>query len=185
MPTEHTQKVRDYSWARQMEAVCITVIHRGDRDAVSKALRLDPHSERHATFATTEGEWSDDRAVVQLWPCGEHLVVVEPYGFAGSLPETLLPIVVGRDAVSIYWNVNAQMQVTIVDLGEIVREFDPLMYDDGGRPLPEEDGLGFGNPDRDVRGGALNVLERRMGVVLTEKAVLHTEQPTFLTLARE
>jgi len=49
--------------------------------------------------------------------------------------------------------------------------------------LPEEDGLDFGDSEQDVRGGALNVLERRTGLVLTEEALLHTEHPTFFALA--
>jgi len=183
MATERWRQVRDHSWVKQMEAVCITVIFRGSRDAVFEALGVDAESEHRATFATAEGEWSEDRDVVQVWRSGEHLVVVEPNGFAGSLLETLLAMVQGRDAASVYWNVNAHMKVVIVDAGEVVREFDPLLYDDGGRPLPEEDGLGFGDSDQDVQDGALNVLERRTGVVLTEEALLRSEHPTFFALA--
>jgi hypothetical protein len=183
MGTERRQSVRDYSWVNQIEAVCITVIFRGSRDAVFEVLGVDANSEHRATFANAEGEQSEDREVVQIWRSGAHLVVVEPNGFAGSLLETLVPMVQGRDAVSVYWNVNAHMRVVIVDGGEVVREFDPLLYDDGGAPLLEEDGLGFGDPKKDVQGGALNVLERRTGVVLTEEAVLHTEHPTFFALA--
>lgn len=180
--TRKRLKVRDYSWARQMEAVCITAIHRGSEAAVLTALSADVGSQHLADFATALGEQEEDRTVVQLWRQGEHLIVAEPNGFAGSLPNTLLPMVGDRDAVSVYWNVNANMRVVVVDLGDIVRTFDPLMYDDGDRPLAEEAGLGFGDPDNDVIGGALNVLERRTGVVLTEK-VVGEQHPTYFAMA--
>ncbi len=180
--TRKKLKVRDYSWVNQMEAVCITVIHCGDQAAVFKALGVDVDSQHQTDFATALGEQNEDREVVQIWRQGEHLVVVEPNGFAGSLSDTLVPMVGGRDAVSVYWNVNANMRVVVVDLGEIVRTFDPLMYDDGDRPLPEEAGLGFGDSDNDVSGGALNVLERRTGVVLTEEVMLGEQHPTFFAM---
>lgn len=138
MTSRKLPRVRDYSWAEEIEAVCVTAIDRGRRDAVVAALALDVGSEYPATFAAAEHEQSEDRVVVQVYAVGDHLVVVEPNGFAGSLPETLLPMVDGRDAVSVFWNVNANMRVLLVDLGEVVREFDPLLYDDGGRPMPEE-----------------------------------------------
>jgi len=119
MATERLQQVRDYSWVNQMEAVCITVIFRGSRDAVFEVLGVDADSEHRAIFATAEGEQSEDREVVQVWRSGEHLLVVEPNGFAGSLPETLLPMVQDHDAVSVYWNVNANMRVVIVDNGDV------------------------------------------------------------------
>lgn len=173
------QRVRDYSWAKQIEAICITVIRGGDRRVVLEAFDAKPESEHQVDFATADAEWAVGKVTLQLWNVGEHLVVVEPNGFFGSLPQTLLPMVKRKDAVAVFWNVSAHMRVLVVEAGKIVRDFDPLLYDDGGQPLPEEAGLGFGDPEEDVCGGAMNVLERRLGVVLTEEAVLRTARPTF------
>lgn len=178
-PVKRKAKVRDHSWAKQIEAICVTVIREGNQGAVLDAFRADLASEHPAVFAEADRDWSEGQVVVQVWPVGKHLVVVEPNGFFGSLRESLLSMLQGRDAVSVFWNVNAHMRVLVAKDGEVVREFDPLMYDDGGRPLPEEAGLGFGDPESDVRGGALNLLERRLGVVLSEDLLLKTPQPTF------
>lgn len=74
--------IRDYSWARQVEAACITVIHRGSEAAVFGALGVDVGSEHLADFATALGEQHVDRAVVQLWHQREHLVVLDEHAVA-------------------------------------------------------------------------------------------------------
>ena len=169
----------DYAWAEAIEAACIVVVRDGDRDAIVGAIGANPSTERAATFREAEAAWNPDAAPVQVWTSGRFVIVVEPNGYFGSLDETLATLAPEQDAVSLFWNVNSVMQVTVLARGRVVRRFDPLMYDDGEPPLDEEKGLPFGTDDGDLKAAALVVLERRLGVVLTERALLDDPHPTF------
>ena len=169
----------DNAWAEAIEAVCIVVIRDGDRGAILDAMGASRASEHAATFREAEAAWDADAVPVQLWTTGRFSIVVEPNGYQGSLEETLVALAPKQDAVSLFWNANAEMQVMVLEGGKVVRTFDPLMYDDGEPPLAEESGLPFGTDDGDLQAAVLTFLERRLGFVLTEKALLDEAHPTF------
>ena len=171
-------EARDYQWVDRVEAACLTVIVGGSEQAVLAALGAAPETRHMASFRPAEAAWSRDSAPLQIWSSQKYLVIVEPNGYQASLPETLLAMADGADAVSVFWNINAQMQVAVASHGEIVRTFDPLMYDDGEPPLSEEHGLTFGS-DGAVLPAAFVFLERRTGFVATAVDVVDAEHPTY------
>src|SRR5262249_33143347 len=149
------------------EAACITVAFATSEKDLVEAFGADPSSCRLATFHEAEDMWSEDATPVQIWTSGERTIVVEPNGYLASLPEHQEKIARQGDAVSVFWNVNAVMRVLVLRGGALVREFDPLLYDDGGPPLPEEAGLAFGTTEQ-PRSAALAFLERCTGFVASE-----------------
>ena len=105
-------------------------------------------------------------------------VFVEPWGWGTSISEIVAGVSKGGSAISVFWNVNAVMRVVVARDGAVVREFDPLLYDDGGVPMPEEAGLPFGETGP-CRGAALLVAERLTGVAVTRNWLLDRRRPTF------
>lgn len=97
-------------------------------------------------------------------------VVVEGNGFEATTPGTLERLTVGSHCAGvIYRSVNADMQFVWAHDGEIVRSFDPLLYDipGVGDVLPEEGGFrfGFGSPTA----SSFALLERLTGLSLTQE----------------
>lgn len=105
-------------------------------------------------------------------------IFVEPWGWATSLSEIVAGISTGGSAISVFWNVNAVMRVVVARDGAVVREFDPLIYDDGGVPIPEEAGLLFGEVGP-CRGAALLLAERLTGVAVSRSWLLDRPRRTF------
>jgi hypothetical protein len=110
-------------------------------------------------------------------------LVIEPNGYLASNEKVLLAIARGGDAVSVFWNVNAVMQVMVVKAGKVVRTFDPLLGDGEGSPLPEEDGLPFGTDD-ESQPASLEFLRRMTGVVANEELVLKSSRPTYTVVVK-
>jgi Family of unknown function (DUF6461) len=163
------------------EAACITVAETAREEDVLEALGVDPSSRRMATFHEAEGLWSEAATPVQIWTSGGKTIAIEPNGYLGSLPERLEKIAGAREVVSVYWNVNAVMQVLVVRDGVVVRQFDPLLYDEHS-PLPEEVGLPFGAEGRALA-AALAFLARRTGFVASEAEILGAKRATYLARA--
>jgi hypothetical protein len=163
-------------------AACITVALAASAKHVVEAFGVDPSSRRLATFHEAEDMWSEDATPVQIWESGEKTIAVEPNGYLASLPEHLEKIARQGDAVSVFWNVNAVMQVLVMRGGVVVREFDPLLYDEDGPHLPEEMGLAFGTTGQ-PRSAALAFLERCTGFSASEDEILRARRPTYLAPA--
>jgi hypothetical protein len=174
--------MKEHAWAEKIEAVGVVVIRGGDREAVLNALGAKRETEKLVTFSEAEAAWSDDAVPLQVWTSGDAVVVVEPNGYRSSLADTLEKMAPGKDAVSVFWNFNAEMQIMVLAAGKLVRTFDPLMYDDGESPLAEEAGLSFGSEDADLKAASMAFVERRLGVKLTSPEFLDEPHPTFAGL---
>ena len=169
----------DLTWEAPEEALCITVVLARDEPTILAALGADPSTARSMTYLATLDEWSDDIATARVWRDGDAVVIVEPNGWELSIPETFLEIVGDAFAVTVFWNVNANMQVLVARGGAIVRSFDPLFYPDEpgeGEPLPEEAGLAFGEDH--ATSSALALFARLTGFRPTPEAVTGGERPT-------
>jgi hypothetical protein len=105
-------------------------------------------------------------------------VLIEPNGFVGPLPGTLKALSAGGRAASAFWNVNAVMSFSWAIDGQVIRQFDPLLYDADGR-LPEEEGLPFGHPG-EPRIAAMTLLDRLTGVHIERTWLLDRVRPTFI-----
>lgn len=175
-----------YEWVSAMEAVAVTFVRGLTLRQVGDLLHFDWATERSTTFAEAEEQqdfYSGEHAVqVEAAESdrGSWLVLIEPNGYLASLPEALEALSDADVAVSVYWNVNAQMRFAIYADGILVRSFDPLLTDLGpeGEPLPEEQGLRFG-VEGEPRADAMTLAQRLTGVALDRRSVLDAPHPTW------
>ncbi|MEA2675378.1 MAG: hypothetical protein QOI92_2570 [Chloroflexota bacterium] len=164
------------------DAYCVSVaIGAGVADVVA-AFACDLGSRCLATFdqqwdlATPypEGGGNDTVSIDEVPGA---VICAELNGWAGVSDERASLLSRRGRYVSVYRNVNAVMQVLFADAGDVVRSFDPLLYDPEGA-ISEEQGLPFGHPGSP--GMAQFVLmERLTGVRLTREWLLDTPHPTY------
>jgi hypothetical protein len=113
------------------------------------------------------------------------VVTFEPHGWHGVEAELALPLYEQGRYVAYFWNVNAVMQFVFAQGGSLMRDFDPLLYDndgEGGRALPEERDLPFPAGDtRSVTPGraSLALTERLTGIEITRSWLLDKPHPTY------
>jgi hypothetical protein len=175
-----------YEWVSDVEAVAITYVRGLDHQQVGEILQFAWPSERESTFAEAEDQqdfYAGTHAVqVESTESerGSWLVLVEPNGYLASLPETLVAMSDADVAVSVYWNVNAQMHFALYADGILVRSFDPLLPDLGpeGKPLAEEVDLSFGL-ESEPRASAMTLAERLTGVSVEHDWLLHRPRRTW------
>jgi hypothetical protein len=129
-----------------------------------------------AAFNLDDFAWGS--SIAQLDSIAGWTVVVEPVGWLGSISEVLLRLAANGRALSAYWNVNAVMNVGVAERGRVIRRFDPLLYDAGDPPLPEELSLpwGVGQP----RACSLALIARLTGVVVERDWLLERSRRTFV-----
>jgi hypothetical protein len=141
-----------YEWVSEIEAVSAAYVRGLNLNQVGDLLDFDWATERQITFseAQEQQDYSAGQSAVQVERVesqrGSWLVLIEPNGYLASLPDALEALSDLDVALSVYWNVNAQMRFAMYADGILVRSFDPLLPDLGpqGNPLPEEEGLSFG-----------------------------------------
>jgi hypothetical protein len=99
------------------DAACITVALEASPHQLLEAMGADLSSAKQATFEEAEAAWSEDATPIQVWAAEGRTIAVEPNGYLASFPENLRQV--ARRARD----------------GELLREFDPLLYDDHGAPF--------------------------------------------------
>lgn len=168
-----------YAWTDHWEDLgfCLVVVDLPDPAEVLGRLIRGP-----ATEPMTPSEaaaWIEDESrngtasyvtVAGATQLDSWTVVVEGNGFEATTPGTPEGLTVGgHRAGVIYRSVNADMQFIWAHDGEIVRSFDPLLYDipGVGDVLPEEEGLRFGLGSPTASSFAL--LDRLTGLSLTQE----------------
>lgn len=174
--------------AARTDAVTVTWLRDVPPHHVQQVLRLVPSSQRLRSFeeALEEQDFETGTFVVQVRQVGCWIVLVEPNGYQSSLPETCAALSAGGAAVvSVFWNVNAQMQFLLAQNGQVQRRFDPLLPDlvSEGPQLPEEDGIAFGEAADDPREAALALAARVTDAPVSREWLLEGEHPTFSTAA--
>jgi hypothetical protein len=166
-----------------VEAVALAWVEGDKAPVVLETLGANLQSERVRTFGEAEDEQSHESSVfaVQVEAVAGWTRVVEPNGYLSSLPGNLVALSRGGRAVSVYWNVNAQMRFQYAVDGVLRRSFDPLLPDLGpeGDALPEEFGLRFGTEDADPRAESLLLAQRLTGVVTELSELLETPRSTW------
>ncbi|HYK95771.1 MAG TPA: DUF6461 domain-containing protein [Candidatus Dormibacteraeota bacterium] len=127
-----------------------------------------------AAFQLDDFAWGSEISLFDR--LGDWTVVIQPAGWGASVPEELTRLSVGGAAASVYWNVNAVMSASFASGGELLRTFDPLLYDAAGA-LDEERGLPFGVAH--ARAAALAFLARVTGVAIERDWLLTPRRPAY------
>jgi hypothetical protein len=177
MSPEGDRREADYSWANEWETMgfCLALI---ENRSPAEALRLLVRNPQTDLLAAPQArEWAElhetdlryattvEAAKIESWA-----VVVELSGYEGTLEEVIRRISAGSRAVVIFSNVNALMLFQWAVDGEIIRQFDPLLYTSRhqwvGPPLAHEADLSFGSPHAPAAAFACS--ERLTGIRLTQ-----------------
>jgi hypothetical protein len=176
-----------YAWAEsadpRLEAMSITLVRPGDERALQV---LAPREQLPGPMTVAQGLRAQDgipdfawgSVLVQTDSIDHWAALVEPNGWAASMPEVVARLSEQGEAVNAFWNVNAVMSFTLARDGGVVRTFDPLLYDALDGPLPEETDLpwGVGRP----RASALALMERLTGVRIGRDWLLERPRETFV-----
>ena len=131
-----------------------------------------------AAFALTD--FAVGSVLAQLDELQGWTAIIEPCGWAASTPDVVARLSADGVAANVFWNVNANMSACLARGGSLVRQFDPLLYHPGDRPLQEERGLPFGDPSAQVRRACFAFLARCTGVEIDEAWLLETPRRTFV-----
>ena len=168
-----------YAWAEHWQGLgfCLVIVDLPDpAEVLSRLIR------RPATAAMSPSNaaaWIEHESRNPTAPyvtvagarrLGSWTVVVEGIGFEATTPGTPERLTgAGHRAGVIYRGVNADMQFIWARNGQIVRSFDPLLYEirGVGDVLSEEEGLAFGLGSPTASSFAL--LERLTEVTLTQE----------------
>lgn len=168
-----------FAWADDWEGLgfCLAVVDLPDPPEVLRRLIRRPATP--VMTPTETSAWIDQESrngtapyvtVAGATQLGSWTVVVEGSGFEATTPGTPEQLTRGGyRAGVIYRSVNSDMQFVWASDGEVVRSFDPLLYDTPGvgDPLAAEDGLRFGVGSPTASAFAL--LGRLTGLSLTQE----------------
>ena len=174
-----------YRWVEDdpgFDAFCVSVLLGVSEDEVAEAFAVDRATRRLATFAEQgemgvpypEGYGND---TVQIDALGNAVVCIESNGWAGVEGDRARRLPAGGSMVAVYRNVNALMQFMYARQGEIVRSFDPLLYDPAGA-LDQEAGLPFGHPGSPTA-AAFALMEGLTGIPLTRHWLIERAHPAY------
>jgi hypothetical protein len=176
-----------FTWAesadRRLEAISIALVRPGDESTLQV---LAPREQLPGPLTVADALRAQDAlpdfawgsVLVQTDLIDDWTALIEPNGWAGSMPEVVARLSERGEAVNVFWNVNAVMSFTLARNGSVVRTFDPLLYDALDGPLPEEADLpwGVGHP----RASALALLERLTHVRIDRDWLLDRPRETFV-----
>ncbi|WP_336026547.1 DUF6461 domain-containing protein [Geodermatophilus sp. FMUSA9-8] len=178
----------DYSFIERFEALTVTFVRGSDLDRCGEVLRFRWPTESQATLADAEmaqfdalADTGGAQAVLQVDELAGWLVFVEPGGWLTTDHALLGALSAGGQAVSVFWNVEADTQFAYARQGAVVRSFEAVLFEQSavGEPLPQEAGLGFGQPRIPVRALMMELAERITGVTLDEEWLLDRSRRTW------
>ena len=118
--------------------------------------------------------------LVQLDELAGWTTIIEPCGWAATMPDVVARLSKVGIAVNVFWNVNANMSACLGRDGQVIRQFDPLLYEAGDNPLDEELGLPFGDPAAPLRAASVAFMARITGVDFDEAWLLGPQRRTFV-----
>ena len=179
-----------YEWTREDEGFGVYCLYVGvgvGADSVMAAFGIVPDSEQLATAAQMlnfPGLGDGGNDCVQIGQIGDAIIAYEHNGWTG-IDADVIKKIAAPISVSLYRNVNAVTQFVYAKHGEIIRTFDPVLYDPEGA-IPEETALNFtpvsdspysgeGNEAR-----AFQLMETLTGVRIERDWMLDLARPTFL-----
>jgi hypothetical protein len=180
-----------YAWLDEDEsdvvmAACLGVAVGATRETVLRSF----DAEDDLGVMTLADAWSRSESgfgsdVVQVAEVDSGIVTIEPNGWHGVDGRVATDLSRDGSYAAFFWNVNAQMRFVYARNGVVVREFDPLLYDEGEQAAPalaEERDLPFPRDDSlalTPRRAALALLDLLTGVQVTRPWLLEVPRPTF------
>ena len=177
----------DYAWAEAedevLSALTVTLVQPDDDAAIrtlkprsryAQAMTFD--EALHAAFDITD--WAYGAVLVQTDSLDGWAALVEPCGWASADPGRLAQLSHRGTAISVFWNVNANMQFGVARNGLLVRFFDPLLYDESLGALPEEGEFEWGVDH--PRASALALLGRLCGVQFGRDWLLDRARTSYI-----
>ena len=176
----------DYSWAEAadevLSALTITLVQPDDGTAI-RALGPRSKYPQPMTFeqaldaAFALPDFAYGAVVVQTDAMQGWGALIEPAAGYRPIPDRLAALAANGTALSVFWNVNANMQFALARNGSLIRQFDPLLYD-AADALPEESEFEWGT--RRPRASALALMERMSGVQIDREWLLTPARPTYV-----
>jgi hypothetical protein len=180
-----------YAWLDEDEsevvmAACLGVAVGATSEMVLRAFAADDElGEMTLADAWSASESGFGNDVVQVAALDSAVVTIEPNGWRGVDGGIAADLSHDGSYAAFFWNVNAHMRFVYARNGVLVREFDPLLYDEGERAaeaLPQERDLPFPRDDSDVltpSRAALALLDVLTGVRFTRPWLLEVPRPTY------
>jgi hypothetical protein len=169
-------------WWQEIDDITLTLVRDRTRTELATRLGLDASAGKLRRFWEVWGGVPYDgiHLALQVDELPGQGVIIEPTGWVLTTDHIAERLSVGTSLVSVYWNTNSLMQVTVARAGQIIRRFDPLLYDQPaiGEPLPEERDLPFGKPG-DCTRAAVALQERLTGVVVDAAWLLDRSRTTW------
>jgi hypothetical protein len=183
-------EIERYRWVDEeprnvLDAVSLTFVKPAS-DTLIEVLGPRGTMPRPLTFAAALDaafaldDYASGSLLVQLDELDGWTTIIEPCGWAATMPDVVARLSTSGIAVNVFWNVNANMSACLARDGQVVRQFDPLLYEAGDSPLEEELGLPFGDPAAPLRAVSVAFLARVTGVRFDEAWLLEPERRTFV-----
>jgi hypothetical protein len=177
--------VDPWAWADEVLGMTLTFVRGPSLREVGDVLRFRWDTERTTTWDEAQDQHDFGRIAyaVQVADLDGWTVLVEPNGYAAATPDVVAGLSRGGTAVSVFWNANAHTGFVLAREGDVVRSFDPLLFELGprGEPLPEEHGLPFGRPGAGLARAALTLAERLTGVRVERDWLMEGTRRTWTT----
>lgn len=184
-----------YQWTWDEEtptAYCLLAAHGVAPGLVLAAFGADPQPLRMGDFGqASDLAWEEDgprgpaslpvHSAIQLGDLDGWTVVLEPGGWACSLPEVIGPLSAHGRVVSLYTSEDGGEQVMLAEGGRVVRSLDQVLYAREGA-TPEEADLPFEDEDSNPDALALFLIERWSGLVFTREWLFSTPRAIHRSL---
>ena len=174
-----------YKWTEELEAFCLTLAVGAQRAEVERAFKIVPESRKLTTVAQYWETFGQDSQggndTVQIDTISGSIVAFESNGWTGADHYELktFSLIKCRVYVSIFRNINASTSFVLARDGQLVRQFDPLLYEADGAVVEENAyawGLEHPIPS------AFVLAEKLTGVSVTRDWLLGQAHPTYRTL---
>ena len=180
-----------YAWVDALDAYCLSRWRGLDIDAALEALTGPPHSVLDADYAEAmQASYTAPGSPqpVQRASLGGHDVCLVPNGWLINVYGPTLTAN-GGEILSVFWNVNGTMNMSLARNGEQVRSFEPYLRDEGvGSPLEWEALVDWTEEpapywNRTQKRSLPHLFALACGQDFDEDWLVHTTRPTRILIA--
>jgi Family of unknown function (DUF6461) len=172
--------INKYQWVKTeaLDAYCISIITGTELIAIETAFGIERNTltqAKSSEMGAIAGPDSEGNDVVQIGELENAVITFENNGWTG-IDHRVIKHIAAPIYVSMYRNVNAVMRFVFAKNGEIIREFDAVLYDPE-LAIAEELALDFSGDDKDALSFAL--AEKLTGIPIDGAWLLEGRRPTY------